>query len=159
MATAEEIAASRQADEARAAELKRQLEIKEMERKLRPGFLSSWNDRLTAFGTIVATFAAIASGVTTKKKGSTAFNAALIVGTWARNLVPGIASKEGDKAMRDQSLETARKWRQVLAQDTTNAEGWNTTLATLDDLIARAETVRKPAPIQQTIPPQQHAAP
>lgn len=96
-------------------------------------------------------------GVANPKKGSTAFNAALVVGTWARNLVPGIQSPTEGKAMRDQCLDTAREWRKRLRSDTNHPDGWNTTLSTLDDLIARAESVRQPTQTAQPLP--QAAAP
>jgi len=83
-------------------------------------------------------------------KGFVVFNAALVVVTWARNLVPSIRSPEGDKPMRETCLETARKWRTDLAADAGKSDKWNITLSTLDDLIARARNVQTPVKSMQT---------
>jgi hypothetical protein len=97
-------------------------------------------------------------GVSHSDKRHAAFNAALIVGTWARNLVTSIQSPESDKPMRDYCLDYAKDWRKQLESD---RDTWKVTISTLDDLVARAEAARKMVRVtfNSTLPPEQLADP
>ena len=66
---------------------------------------------------------------------------ALVVATWARNLTDTILSPDSSKKMNTVALEKAKEWRNALATSQ-HRERWKTTLAMLDDLIARASKPR-----------------
>ena len=74
-------------------------------------------------------------------KANTIYNAALIVGTWARNLKSGIKGPDATGApMRDVALQKAKDWCSVL--ESSDPEQWKTTIGLLNDLISRAEKKR-----------------
>ena len=77
-------------------------------------------------------------------KENTIYNAALIVGTWARNLKSGIHGPNAtDPPMRDVALEKAKEWRNLL--ESSDRDRWKATIRLLNDLISRAEKQRLPA--------------
>jgi hypothetical protein len=71
-----------------------------------------------------------------------AYYAALIVGTWARNLVPSIPSDTAD-SMRDFCLSKAAAWRSELSLNPRKNE-WSKTIDTLGELIDKAKRIRPP---------------
>jgi hypothetical protein len=72
------------------------------------------------------------------------YYAALIVGTWARNLVPSIPSDTPD-SMRDFCLGKAAAWRGELSSSQMKKE-WKKIIELLDELIVLAKKARSAAP-------------
>ena len=72
------------------------------------------------------------------------YYAALIVGTWARNLVPSIPSDTAD-SMRDFCLSKAAAWRNELSLSPSKNE-WRKIINLLDELIVLAKRARPAAP-------------
>jgi hypothetical protein len=72
------------------------------------------------------------------------YYAALIVGTWARNLVPSIPSDTAD-SMRDFCFGKAVAWRDDLSKSQMKKE-WKKIIELLDELIVVAKRARSAAP-------------
>jgi hypothetical protein len=70
-------------------------------------------------------------------QGDTVAGIAAIVGTWARNVPPEMVSRDPGKPFPTFALEVSKKWQSMLT--TVDPKGWASVIATLDDLIARAE--------------------
>jgi hypothetical protein len=80
--------------------------------------------------------------VSPKDGGNAVINAAVIVGTWARNLTPQTLSRVPGLSMPQVALETAKDWREVLKKSSA-AQEWGSTINTLNQLISRAEAVQQ----------------
>ena len=68
-------------------------------------------------------------------------NAAVIVGTWARNITPDTASRVPSMSMPQLALQTAKLWKKNLTDSKT--PDWGNTVTVLDALIQRAEAVQR----------------
>jgi len=76
-----------------------------------------------------------------KDGGNAVINAAVIVGTWARNIAPDTASRVPSMSMPQLALQTAKLWRKNLTDS--KIPDWGSTITALNELIQRAEVVQQ----------------
>ena len=76
-----------------------------------------------------------------KDGGNAVINAAIIVGTWARNITPDTASRVPGTSMPQLALQTAKLWRKNLTDS--KIPDWGSTITALNELIRRAEVVQQ----------------
>jgi hypothetical protein len=79
-----------------------------------------------------------------KEGGNTVNNAAIIVGTWARNISSDTPSYSPGTSMPQLALQRAKFWQKVLTGSTASAD-WKSSITALGELIARAEAAQKGA--------------
>jgi hypothetical protein len=86
-----------------------------------------------------------------KDGGNAVINAAIIMGTWARNIAPDTASRVPGTSMPQLALQTAKLWRKNFTDS--KISDWGNTITALNDLIQRAEVVqRRNAPLAVVAP-------
>lgn len=78
---------------------------------------------------------------TGKDGGNAVINACVVVATWARNIGPDTPSGVANVTMPQLALDKAKEWRDYLSKRS-DKDTWTKTLASLDDLIKRAEKVQ-----------------
>lgn len=87
-----------------------------------------------------------------KEGGNAVINAGVVVATWARNIGPETPSGIANTSMPQLALEKAQIWRKFLAA---RPGDWTKTLASLDELINRAQALQnKPTAVAEAPKPQ-----